>query len=332
MAGKIQNLLSETGRFVIDGSMSSALEEMGCDLNDSLWTAKVLLESPEMIKEVHKYYFRAGADCGITCTYQATVDGFMRKGLSRKAAEDTIRNAVRLFLEARDEWWNEEEHQDRAYPLCLGSVGPYGACLADGSEYRGNYGISRDELKDFHETQIRLVHEGGADVILCETVPSLEEALIQSEICEEKGLEYWISFSCQDGHRTCEGQEIGDCAEALRDWPHLQMIGVNCTMPQYVESLIREMAEKGDRPVAAYPNNGSVYDPVTKTWRAPEAWQGFYSYALSYYRAGAAAVGGCCTTLAPEVSAARRARDYFLAVRPKQASMFDLPSPVKVWK
>lgn len=332
MAGKIQNLLSETGRFVIDGSMSSALEEMGCDLNDSLWTAKMLLESPEMIKEVHKYYFRAGADCGITCTYQATVDGFMRKGLSRKAAEDTIRNAVRLFLEARDEWWNEEEHQDRAYPLCLGSVGPYGACLADGSEYRGNYGISRDELKDFHETQIRLVHEGGADVILCETVPSLEEALIQSEICEEKGLEYWISFSCQDGHRTCEGQEIGDCAEALRDRPHLQMIGVNCTMPQYVESLIREMVEKGDRPVDAYPNNGSVYDPVTKTWRAPEAWQGFYSYALSYYRAGAAAVGGCCTTLAPEVSAARRARDYFLAVRPKQASMFDLPSPVKVWK
>lgn len=313
MGGKIQKLLEETGKFVIDGSMSSALEEMGCDLNDSLWTAKVLLQEPELIKEVHKYYFRAGADCGITCTYQATVDGFMRKGLSRKAAEDTIRNAVRLFLEARDEWWNEEEHHDRAYPLCLGSVGPYGACLADGSEYRGNYGISRDELKDFHETQIRLVHEGGADVILCETVPSLEEALIQSEICEEKGLEYWISFNCQDVHRTCEGQEIGACAEALRDRPHLQMIGVNCTMPQYVESLIREMVEKGDRPVAAYPNNGSVYDPVTKTWRAPEAWQGFYSYALSYYRAGAAAVGGCCTTLAPEISAARRARKFYLS-------------------
>lgn len=332
MAGKTQKLLEETGRFVIDGSMSSALEEMGCDLNDSLWTAKVLLQEPELIKEVHKYYFRAGADCGITCTYQATVDGFMRKGLSRKAAEDTIRNAVKLFLEARDEWWNEEEHPDRAYPLCLGSVGPYGACLADGSEYRGNYGISSEELKDFHETQIRLVHEGGADVILCETVPSLEEALVQSEICEEKGLEYWISFSCQDGHRTCEGQEIGDCAEALMDRPHLQMIGVNCTMPQYVESLIREMVEKGDRPIAAYPNNGSVYDPVTKTWRAPESWQGFYSYALSYYRAGAAAVGGCCTMLAPEVTAARRARDYFLAASPKHASMFDLPSPVKVWK
>ena len=150
-------------------------------------------------------------------------------------------------------------------------------------------------------------------MILCETVPSLEEALVQSEICEEKGLEYWISFSCQDGHRTCEGQEIGDCAEALRDRPHLQMIGVNCTMPQYVESLICEMVEKGDRPVAAYPNNGSVYDPVTKTWRAPEAWQGFYSYALSYYRAGAAAVGGCCTTLEPEVTAARKARDFFLS-------------------
>ena len=184
MTGKIQELINETGRFVIDGSMSSALEEMGCDLNDSLWTAKVLLQEPELIKKVHKYYFRAGADCGITCTYQATVDGFMKRGLSRKAAENTIRGAVRLFLEAREEWWNEEEHPGRVYPLCLGSIGPFGAYLADGSEYRGNYDIGRDELKDFHETQIKLVHEGGADVILCETVPSLDEALVQSEICE----------------------------------------------------------------------------------------------------------------------------------------------------
>ncbi len=165
MTGKIQELINETGRFVIDGSMSSALEEMGCDLNDSLWTAKVLLQEPELIKKVHKYYFRAGADCGITCTYQATVDGFMKRGLSRKAAENTIRGAVRLFLEAREEWWNEEEHPGRVYPLCLGSIGPFGAYLADGSEYRGNYDISRDELKDFHEIQIKLVHEGGADVI-----------------------------------------------------------------------------------------------------------------------------------------------------------------------
>lgn len=312
MTGKIQELINETGKFVIDGSMSSALEAMGCDLNDSLWTAKVLLQEPELIKKVHKYYFRAGADCGITCTYQATVDGFMKRGLSRKAAENTIRGAVRLFLEAREEWWNEEEHPGRVYPLCLGSIGPFGAYLADGSEYRGNYDISRDELKDFHEIQIKLVHEGGADVILCETVPSLDEALVQSEICEEKGLEYWISFSCQDGHRTCEGQEISDCAEVLRNRPHLQMIGVNCTQPQYVESLIKKMVEKGDKPVAAYPNNGSVYDPVTKTWKTPEAWMGFYSYALSYYRAGAAAVGGCCTTLAPEIQSARKARDYFV--------------------
>ena len=150
MKADFDRILGNNRIMIIDGSMSTALERLGADLNDELWTAKVLKDQPELVKRVHMDYFRAGADCGITASYQATIPGLMKKGLSEKEAEDVITNAVRVFREARDEWWEQEgKNSGRQYPLCLASVGPYGAYLADGSEYRGKYKISDDELRDF---------------------------------------------------------------------------------------------------------------------------------------------------------------------------------------
>ena len=316
----IEGILESSGQMIIDGSMSTALEQMGVDMNDQLWTARALLECPEKVKQVHKNYLKAGADCGITCSYQATIPRLTSIGFTRREAENILCDSVRLFLEARQEWWLEEgERSGRSWPLCLAGIGPYGAYLADGSEYRGRYGVSRDTLRAFHERRAQLLWEAGADVLLFETQPSLEESLIEAELAESMGADYWISFSCRDGKHICEGDPIAGCARVLsRDHPHLKMLGVNCTKPEYINSLIRELKSAADLPIGVYPNSGEEYDPVTKTWHGTADSESFRSYALSYFQTGASAVGGCCTTTEVHVRQAADARAEFrrLGCRP----------------
>ena len=108
MADKIKELLEKNGQMIIDGSMSTALEQMGANLNCNLWTARALVDTPELVKKVHTDYFKAGADCGITCSYQATIPGLMENGFTHDEAAEIVANSVKLFLEAREEWWNAE--------------------------------------------------------------------------------------------------------------------------------------------------------------------------------------------------------------------------------
>ena len=317
MKASLDEILKENGIMVIDGSMSTALEQMGADLNNKLWTASVLANQPELVKRVHLNYFRAGADCGITCSYQATIPGFMAQGYTKEEAEELICRSVELFLEARDEWWKEEgEAEGRMYPLCLGAVGPYGAYLADGSEYRGNYGLSDQELYDFHRRRMELLYEAGADILLIETQPSLQEVLVEAKIAEELSADYWISFSCMNGKQICDSTPIRDCAKTLdpKVYPHLKMIGINCTKPEYLVSLVRELKSVTDLPVAVYPNSGETYDPETKTWHGSGESLDFGEYALQYMMAGAEAVGGCCTTVEKHVEQVVSAKAQYLSM------------------
>lgn len=299
---------------IIDGSMSTALELMGCDLNDSLWTAKILAERPELVKHVHMEYFRAGADSGITCSYQATIPGLMAKGYTLKESEELIVRSVKLFLEARDEWWEAEGRAaGRAYPLCLAGIGPYGAYLADGSEYKGNYGVSDDVLRQFHRRRIELLWQAGADLLLFETQPSLSEVLIETAIAEERGADYWVSFSCKDGEHIHEGDTIGHCAQVLStNHPHLQVIGVNCTAPQFISSLIANLKKASSLPIAVYPNSGEEYDPHTKTWHGSRDSLTYGTYAKQWMQAGASCVGGCCRTASGHIREVLQARADYL--------------------
>ena len=216
-------------------------------------------------------------------------------------------------MEARQEWWDSEgKGSGRAYPLCLGAVGPYGAYLADGSEYRGNYGVSDKALYNFHRRRMELLWEAGADLLLIETQPSMDEALIEAQIAEELGAAYWISFSCKDGSHINEGDHIRSCAERLsRKHPGLQAIGVNCTPPQFVENLIRELKDSCDLPVAVYPNSGEIYAPGTKTWHGSRDGLASGDYARRWMRAGASAVCGCCRTVDSHIREVAWARELF---------------------
>jgi homocysteine S-methyltransferase len=310
MKATVGNVLKQNKIMVIDGSMSTALELLGCNLNDSLWTAKALAEQPELVKQVHLDYFRAGADCGITCSYQATIPGLMAKGYSESEAEELIVRSVKLFLQAREEWWAAEgKAAGRPYPLCLAGMGPYGAYLADGSEYRGNYGVSAAVLREFHQRRAELLWQAGADMLLFETQPSLQEVLIETDIAEQLGADYWVSFSCQDGSHIHEGNSLAECVQALQNHPHLQVIGVNCTAPQYISSLIGTLRQHTSLPIAVYPNSGEEYDATTKTWHGTGDSARFGDYVRQWIADGASCIGGCCRTTTQHIQEVAKARD-----------------------
>ena len=165
---------------VLDGGLATELEARGHDLSDRLWSARLLLSEPDAIEEVHLAYFRAGARVAITASYQASVEGFAAAGLDRPTALEAIRRSVELAQRARRRFLEEEAAagRDPGRVLVAGSVGPYGAMLADGSEYRGDYDPGDAALEAFHRPRIDALVAAGADLLAIETIPTLREARV----------------------------------------------------------------------------------------------------------------------------------------------------------
>ncbi|MEJ5223952.1 MAG: homocysteine S-methyltransferase [Anaerolineales bacterium] len=300
----IASLLQKQPLIVLDGALATELERRGADLNDPLWSAKVLLETPDLIRQVHLDYFRAGADVAITASYQASVEGFMRRGLGREQALDLMRLSVKLAQEARELFWRENTDPARAYPLVAGSVGPYGAYLADGSEYRGDYGLSEEELIDFHRPRMAALVEAGADLLACETIPCLSEARALARLLKEfPSASAWVSFSARDSAHTCHGEPVAECAAFLDGIPQVAAVGINCSAPQHIPGLIRAMAGGTRKPIVVYPNSGEVYDPATNTWHGETFCDAYGHQSREWYAAGARLIGGCCRTTPEHIRA-----------------------------
>jgi homocysteine S-methyltransferase len=283
---------------IIDGAMATELEARGCVLNDALWSARILLEQPELIRAVHLDYFKAGADVAITASYQATVEGFAKRGFKREQSLDLIKTSVQLAHEARADFWSMEENRaNRMHPLIAGSVGPYGAYLADGAEYRGDYDLTEDELVAFHRPRVEALIAADADLLACETLPCLLEAraLIQL-LAAFPNSAAWFCFSARDGEYISNGEAIADCASFLDKEPQAAAIGINCTSPLHIPSLIRAIKKTTKKPVIVYPNSGEDYSAVTKAWHGESSCSQFGLQSKSWYDSGASLIGGCCRT------------------------------------
>lgn len=298
MTNLIASILDRYPALVIDGALATELEHRGYDLKDDLWSAKILLEQPEAIKQLHYDYFKAGADCVITASYQATIEGFMKRGLNEAQAIHLIKKSVRLAIEARDEFWADVSNRTgRSKPFVAASVGPYGAYLADGSEYRGEYGLSEQELMDFHRPRMKALIEAGADILACETIPCLIEGQALVKLLDEfEGVQAWISFSCRDEAHVNEGEEFEECVRQVEVSPHVAAVGVNCTSPEYIPALIHEAKKATRKPILVYPNSGETYDAESNDWGGQRAAASFGEEAREWYRAGARLIGGCCRT------------------------------------
>jgi homocysteine S-methyltransferase len=308
MRDPIGDFLRQRPFMVLDGALATELERHGADINDPLWSAKCLIERPELIRAVHLDYFRAGADVATTATYQASFEGFARRGIESRRAAELMREAVALAASARDEFWGLEANRSgRLRPLIAASVGPYGAMLADGSEYRGGYAAGNAALADFHRPRLEVLAESGADLLACETIPCLREALVLAQLLGDfPEISAWISFSCKDGRHSCEGDEIGDCVAQLQEHPQVVAVGVNCTPPQYISALLGEMRERTQKPLLVYPNSGECYEPASRQWRGSAVAMQFGQQAREWHAEGARMIGGCCRSGPADIRSVRQ--------------------------
>ena len=304
-------LISAQGTVILDGGLASTLEERGFDLDDPLWSARVLLEDPAAIGRVHGDFLAAGADCITTATYQATLPGLRRRGLDDGQARAQLSLAVDLAVAARDDFWahagDHPEHAGRLRPLVAASVGPYGAYLADGSEYAGNYGTSPQELDAFHRDRWRILAAGSADLLACETLPGLDEAGVLLDLLHETpGRWAWFTFACRDGARLCDGTPFAEAAALCSRSPQVAAVGVNCTAPAFIAPLLEIGRRVTDKPLIVYPNAGDIYHRATKTWTPVTGGSPLADLASGWAALGAKAIGGCCRVGPSEIAALRR--------------------------
>ena len=277
---------------IIDGGFATVLEGLGCDLNHKLWSAKIIDEDPGSIIEVHRRYIAAGAQIIATASYQASIPGLMEHGYSREKAIATILKTVTLAQKAIEQSLKENPGLT---PAMIGaSIGPYGAYLADGSEYRGNYGVSEQQLYDFHFERIKVLHDSEADLLLFETFPDINELKVVAEITGKLKKPSWVSFACKDGAHLNDGTPIEQAAALFNKHPSVFAIGVNCTRPIYISDLIERLKSNSDRKLVVYPNSNEHYDAESKSWSGENQSQEFAQMAQQWLKDGADIVGGCC--------------------------------------
>ena len=290
----IRRHIADNGLFVLDGGLGSELESRGYDIGSVLWSADLIINNPLALKEVHLAYLEAGAGCITTASYQASIEGLQQRGFNQAQARDILLQSVAIARQAVDEF--VDSHPDLDYrPLVAASIGPYGAALADGSEYRGNYGVSADRLKEFHSARLQWMDQSDADLIAIETIPDLMEARVLAELLDQVKTPSWVSFCCADGLHLHDGHLLGEAASMFVDLPVVIGLGINCTAPRYINDLIAVLRNTvKDKFIVVYPNSGADYDARLKSWTGQETATEFAELARQWQASGASMIGGCC--------------------------------------
>lgn len=306
--------LPRTSLTVLDGGLATELDARGFNLADALWSARLLADAPEAIEAVHLDYFEAGADIAITASYQASYEGFAARGLSHDETNRLLQRSVALARAARDRF--HARHPDSTRRLMVAaSIGPYGATLHDGSEYRGDYTLDEEALADFHRPRLATLLAGTPDLLACETIPSLKEARALVRVLHEHpAARAWVTFTCRDGAHTSAGDPIVECARALDAEPQVVAVGINCVDPALVSSLARTIATGTRKPIIVYPNSGEVWNAGAQCWEGTAT--RFTMYLDEWIDAGASWLGGCCRTTPADI---RRVREVVDARAPASA-------------
>lgn len=300
-----RDLLDQRGTLIIDGALATELEARGLDLSHPLWSGKTLKEHPEAIRRIHYDYFAAGADIAITASYQASVEGFLQHlQLHEEEAEGLVKTSVLLAQEARDDAYDDGIPADRQL-LVAGSVGPYGAYLADGSEYRGDYKISRGKLESFHRPRIRALIDAGVDLLALETMPNFDEIKVILDLLavEFPAALSWVSCTIKDATHLSDGTCFHDVLAAVSQ--HSERVvafGINCVRPDLVSECLRHLKSLSNIPLLCYPNSGEIYTSSTHCWSdrpvgAPPALE----HISEWRSAGANLIGGCCRTTPKDI-------------------------------
>jgi homocysteine S-methyltransferase len=280
-------LLERDQPLLLDGGLATQLEAQGYDIGNDLWSASLLQTNRDAIVAAHRAYISAGAECLETASYQATYEGYAKIGLGPEKATELMLLSIALAKKACDE--------AQSAAVVAASLGPYGAMLHDGSEYRGDYGVSASTLREFHAERLFLFDSSDVDVLALETIPSLSEAEVLAELLRGCKTPSWVSFSCCDEKHICDGTPIADVATLFMDHPSVVALGINCTSPQYVPALIKELGVAApEKYTIAYPNSGEKFNISDNSWSGTVTPCDCADAAREWIRAGARIVGGCC--------------------------------------
>ena len=274
----------------IDGGLSTVLENNGNKLTTSLWTGELIRTAPSEISKAHLDFINAGSQVIITSSYQLSYLGCAKRGWSEVEIDDALRTSTQLAKDAVNNSGKDVK--------VAASVGPYGAALADGSEYKGNYGVSKSVLKDFHARRLEVLIATSPDLLALETMPDTIEVEVLLELLSDCPIPFWISYSCKAGNQTNAGQSF---AEAVSLAEGAMAVGINCTAPELITDLLS--SAKSDRPFVVYPNSGRSWDAVKKEWIGSKG-AGFDQDLINQWKAaGAQYIGGCCGIGADEIAA-----------------------------
>ncbi len=298
MTSPFHQIIKEQGLVILDGALATELEARGANLNHALWSAKLLAENPALIQKVHEHYLQVGANVISTASYQASFLGFEKQGYTKQEAIHFLQNSVQLAIDARDQYVKQFTNPLSIKPLVAASIGPYGAALADGSEYTGYKNVSVKTLMEFHEERLVVLSNTQADILAFETIPCIEEALAIKELLKlHPQKQAWISFSCKDGSHLSSGELFEDAIKLLEDADQIIGVGVNCTPPACILSLIQIAKPITSKVILVYPNKGETYNAIDKVWEHVDGCKlTFFENATMWLEAGAKAIGGCCRT------------------------------------
>lgn len=300
---------------VLDGGLATELEKRGCDLLDPLWSGKVLLDTPELIQSVEEAYLESGARCIITASYQVTPQSLMEhRHLSEDAAVASIEESVHIAQRARAAFL--AQHPDAGPVFIAGSVGPYGAYLADGSEYRGDYSRTTTEFQNFHRARIAALLRAGADVLAIETQPNVSEvrAIVELLQAEHPTSRAWVSFTTSrtaPATAISDGTAWTDALPLLEAAPQVIATGVNCIPMAEASAALAHLRTLTQMPLVVYTNAGESYDATTKTWQPITTHDGttltLQGLAAEWASHGARLIGGCCRTGPDDIAGAAAA-------------------------
>jgi len=271
------------GPLILDGGLSTQLQRMGHDVQGDLWTARLLADDPSSIASAHRAFVDAGADVVITASYQVSRQGFVAAGRTPKDADNALRDSVTAAREATL----------GTAALVAASVGPYGAVLHDGSEYRGRYGLSHKELRDFHRERLDILVAAEPDLLAIETIPDIDEAAALADVLGDfRHLPVWMTFSAVDDAHVCAGQPIEEAVAAVAH--EVSAVGINCTDASLITGLLQRMRSVTDAPFVVYPNGGGVWNAETGQWVGASG--GPFANVDAWRSLGASFIGGCCGT------------------------------------
>lgn len=276
---------------VVDGGLGTLLAERGADVSAPLWSGQTLLEQPDAILAAHRDYFAAGADVAVAASYQVSETGFARAGRPDGEARRMLARSVELAARARD---------GAGAGWVAASVGPYGASLADGSEYRGDDGLDVAALRAWHRERLRVLADSGADLLAIETIPSLRELEALLAELDGVGLDAWVSVT-PDRDRLRTGEPLADAFDLAAASDRVLAVGVNCCPPEQVLEAVQIARSVTAKPIVAYPNSGETWNATTRTWHGTADFDA--GLVRAWRAAGAGLIGGCCRTGPAQVAA-----------------------------